>query len=199
MKNINALLEGIIIAFCGYGYISIDNKYLGAFLFSFGLLTIISKDYELFTGKIYTLKISQKSDWRNKLSMLFMNFVGASLVGVVFRFSMRLRTDALWEAKLNNSWFAVIALSFFCGVLMFLAVTLYVKERNPLYVIMPIMLFILTGCEHCIANVFYLILVSEISWGHLVYLFINVIGNAVGSLVFFNLEIKKKQEDRALW
>lgn len=199
MKNIKALLAGIIIAFCGYGYISIDNKYLGAFLFSFGLLTIISKDYELFTGKIYTLKISQKSDWRNKLSMLFMNFVGASLVGVAFRFSMRLRTDALWEAKLNNSWFAVIVLSFFCGVLMFLAVTLYVKERNPLYVIMPIMLFILTECEHCIANVFYLILVSEISWEHLVYLFINVIGNAVGSLVFFNLEIKKKQEDRALW
>lgn len=192
MKNIKALLAGIIIAFCGYGYISIDNKYLGAFLFSFGLLTIISRGYELFTGKIYTLKISSKSEWSDKLSMLFMNFVGASLVGVVFRLSMRLRTDALWEAKLNNSWFAVIALSFFCGVLMFLAVTLYVKEHNPLYVIMPIMLFILTGCEHCIANVFYLILVSEISWEHLVYLFINVVGNAVGSLVFFNLEIKKK-------
>lgn len=199
MKNIKALLAGIIIAFCGYGYLSIENKYLGAFLFSFGLLTIISKGYELFTGKIYTLKISSKSDLGDKLTMLFMNFIGASLIGVVFRFSTGLRTDALWEAKLSNSWFAVIILSFFCGVLMFLAVTLYIKEHNPLYVIMPIMLFILTGCEHCVANMFYLTLVSEISWEHLIYLLINIIGNAVGILVFFNLEIKKKQEDRALW
>lgn len=199
MKNIKALLAGIIIAFCGYSYLSIENKYLGAFLFSFGLLTIISKGYELFTGKIYTLKISSKLDLGDKLTMLFMNFIGASLIGVAFRFSTGLRTDALWEAKLSNSWFAVIVLSFFCGVLMFLAVTLYVKEHNPLYVIMPIMLFILTGCEHCIANMFYLTLVSEISWEHLIYLLINIIGNAVGSLVFFNLEIKKKQEDRALW
>ena len=199
MMNIKALLAGIMIAFCGYGYLVIDNKYLGAFLFSFGLLTIISKEYELFTGKIYTLKFSSGQDWYNKLSMLFMNFVGASLVGILFRFSTGLRTDTLWEAKLSNSWFAVVVLSFFCGVLMFLAVTLYVKEHNPLYVVMPIMLFILTGCEHCIANMFYLTLVSEISWEHIVYLFINIIGNTVGSLVFFNLEIKKKQEDRALW
>ena len=113
MGNIKALLAGIMIAFCGYSYLSIEDKYLGAFLFSFGLLTIISKGYELFTGRIYTLKISSVSDWINKLSMLFMNFVGASLVGVIFRFSTELKTDALWEAKLNNSLLAVIILSFF--------------------------------------------------------------------------------------
>ena len=199
MRNIKALLAGAMIAFCSYGYLVIENKYLGAFLFSFGLLTIISKGYKLFTGKIHTLKFSSVSDWIDKLSMLFMNFTGASFVGVFFRFFTELRTDGLWEAKLSNSWFAVITLSFFCGVLMFLAVTLYAKEHNPLYVIMPIMLFILTGCEHCIANMFYLTLVSEINGEHLVYLLINIIGNAVGSLVFFNLERIKKQEDRALW
>lgn len=199
MKNINALLAGIIIAFGGYAYLSIENKYLGAFLFSFGLLTIISKGYDLFTGRIYTLKFSSGPNWTDKFSMLLMNFVGVSLVGVTFRLSTRLRTDALWQAKLSNSWFAVIALSFFCGVLMYLAVTLYAKENNPLYVIMPIMLFILTGCEHCVANMFYLTLVSEINGEHLVYLLINIIGNTVGSLVFFNLERKKKQEDRSLW
>ena len=174
MVNIKALLAGIMIAFCGYGYLSIENKYLGAFLFSFGLLTIISKGYELFTGKIYTLKISSKSDWANKLFMLFMNFVGAFLVGMVFRFSTGLRTDILWESKLNNSWFAVIILSFFCGVLMFLAVTLYAKEHNPLYVIMPIMLFILTGCEHCIANMFYFSLANAWSADALLYLLVII-------------------------
>jgi nitrite transporter NirC len=192
MKNIKALLAGVIIAFGGYAYLSIENKYLGAFLFSFGLLTIISKGYELFTGKIYALKVSSLRDWIRKLSMLFWNFIGVCVVGISFRFSTGLRTNLLWETKFNNGWFAVIILSFFCGMLMYLAVTLYAKENNPLYVVMPIMLFILTGCEHCVANMFYLILVSEISWEHLIYLFINIIGNAMGSLVFFNLERKKK-------
>jgi nitrite transporter NirC len=57
MKSIKALLAGVMIAFCGYGCLSIENKYISAFLFSFGLLTIISKGYELFTGKVYSLKI----------------------------------------------------------------------------------------------------------------------------------------------
>lgn len=193
MDKINkSLLAGIIIAFCGYCYLVIDNKYLGAFLFSFGLLTIISKNYELFTGKIYTLNISSLSDWLDKLFMLFMNFVGVFLVGIIFRISTALRTDALWAVKLNNTWLTTFTLSFFCGMLMFLAVTLHIKWHNPLYVIMPIMLFILAGCEHCIANAFYLTLVSEISGEHLIYIFINIIGNAIGGLVFFNLETKKK-------
>jgi formate/nitrite transporter FocA (FNT family) len=124
--------------------------------------------------------------------MLFMNFVGAFSVGLIFRIVTDINSNTLWETKLNNNWAAVFILSFFCGVLMFLAVTLYLKEHNPLYVVMPIMLFILTGCEHCIANMFYLALVSNINIEHIIYLLINIIGNALGSLIFFNLEIKNK-------
>lgn len=121
-----------------------------------------------------------------------MNFVGAFSVGLIFRIVTDINSNTLWETKLNNNWAAVFILSFFCGVLMFLAVTLYLKEHNPLYVVMPIMLFILTGCEHCIANMFYLALVSNINIEHIIYLLINIIGNALGSLIFFNLEIKNK-------
>ena len=192
MKSIKALLAGVIIAFCGYGCLSIENKYISAFLFSFGLLTIIAKGYELFTGKIYSLKILSWEDWKIKLFMLIMNCVGAFSVGVIFRFTTEINSAALWQSKLSNSHITAFVLSFFCGVLMFLAVTLHIKEHNPLYVIMPIMLFILTGCEHCIANIFYLALAPNITIQHVIYLLINIIGNITGSLVFFNLEIKNK-------
>lgn len=193
MKISKALLAGVMIAFCGYACLVIENKYVSAFLFSFGLLTIISKGYELFTGKVYSLKIRSKTDWANKLLMLFMNFIGTLVVGLSIRLTTDITTDALWDKKLSNSWGMVIILSLFCGVLMYLAVTLYLKEHSPLYVIMPIMLFILAGCEHCVANMFYLILAPEITGQHIIYLLINIVGNTLGSLVFFNLEIKNKK------
>lgn len=186
--NTRSFLGGVMIAFCGYGYFTIANKYLGAFLFSLGLLTILIKELSLFTGKIYRLNLSNSANVKDKLSTLFCNWVGASAVGITFRLNTRLRTDVLWASKISNSWPTVFILSFFCGVLMYLAVTLYNKEHNPLYVIMPIMMFILTGCEHCIANMFYICLLDQIGLEHLLYIFINIIGNALGSIVFFKLE-----------
>ena len=45
--------------------------------------------------------------------------------------------------KLNKSYLELFISSIFCGALMYLAVELYKKKSNSLYVIMPIMIFIL--------------------------------------------------------
>ena len=57
-------------------------------------------------------------------------------------------------------------------------------------VIMPIMIFILSGFEHSIANMFYYNLTSIWSWKVVGYIFINIVGNAVGALIiqYFNKE-----------
>lgn len=49
---IYALLAGIMIGIGSIIYLSCDNKYIGAFLFGFGLFTILTFEFNLYTGKV---------------------------------------------------------------------------------------------------------------------------------------------------
>ena len=49
---LRALCTGFAIGIGGAGYLSCDNKYLGAFLFGTGLFTILTFGFNLFTGKV---------------------------------------------------------------------------------------------------------------------------------------------------
>ena len=49
---INAVLAGIFIGLAGTVYLSVPNKFAGAFLFGFGLLTIVCCSFKLYTGAI---------------------------------------------------------------------------------------------------------------------------------------------------
>ena len=52
------------------------------------------------------------------------------------------------------------------------------------------MIFILSGFEHSIANMFYYNFASIWSWKAVGYIFINIAGNAIGALIiqYFNKE-----------
>lgn len=178
-----------MIGLGGFIYLSVENKYIGAFLFSLGLLTIISKGYNLYTGKIYDLKLKSYSIIE-KGDMLIGNIIGSYFfAGGIIRI-IGIRTDELWVNKLEKGFLEVFLLSVICGILMYLAVTLYKKEKNPLYVIMPIMVFILAGCKHCIANIFYWSLHTNpmITIRIPIYIIINILGNSIGSIIFYQLE-----------
>ena len=49
---VKAILSGLMIGVGGTVYLSCDNKYIGGFLFSFGLFTIIQYGFNLYTGKV---------------------------------------------------------------------------------------------------------------------------------------------------
>lgn len=193
---INSIFGGMMIGLGGFAYLSVDNKYIGAFLFSLGLLTIISKGYSLYTGRIYNLKPTF-TDIDDKLTMLTGNMIGAYfIIGGLCRFALKMDTGLMWEVKTNKSLVSVFALSILCGIAMYLAVTLYSKEENPLYTIMPIMFFILTGCEHCIANMYYMSLVPTIDANDIMFLLVNIFGNSVGSILWHKLEQLRIQNYR---
>ena len=178
-----------MIGMGGFVYLSVENKYIGAFLFALGLLTIISKGYNLYTGKIYDLSLNYHSIIE-KVDMLVYNFIGSYFIAGGIVRVIGIRTDELWLNKLDKGFFEVFFLSVICGVLMYLAVTLYRKEQNPLYVIMPIMVFILSGCEHCIANIFYWSLHTNpmITLEIPLYILVNILGNSLGSIIFYQLD-----------
>ena len=66
--------------------------------------------------------------------------------------------------------------------MIYLAVELYKREKSIILVIMAIMIFILCGFEHCVANAFYFAAAGTFSLQALVVILICIVGNALGSL-----------------
>lgn len=180
---IDSILAGILIAMGGAVYLSCENRVVGASLFSFGLLTIVCRQLSLYTGKIGYIT---KYGVQDILLTLAGNFIGTFLVGVVLRATRSsITSQAMVLTKLEDSPLSIFILSIFCGALMYLAVDNYKKSRAWFFVALPVIIFILCGFEHCIANMFYFSLAdSWLSWHTVYYQLIMVLGNAVGSWVF---------------
>ena len=184
---VKSILAGMLIG-CGcLAYIVIENKYIGSFLFSLGLLTIIIKEYNLYTGKV--------SNWIPKdtlklLVMFLLNAFGTALVAYLFTFT-RANIDAihpLVEAKINDNLLSVFILACGCGAMMHIACFNFAAKNHPLYVIMPIMFFILCGFEHCVANAgFFAMAKTPVTLDLIAKTAVTVIGNAIGSLIFARL------------
>ena len=184
---VKSILAGMLIG-CGcLAYVVIENKYIGSFLFSLGLLTIIIKEYNLYTGKV--------SNWIPKdtlklLVMFLLNAFGTALVAYLFTFT-RANIDAihpLVEAKINDNLLSVFILACGCGAMMHIACFNFAAKNHPLYVIMPIMFFILCGFEHCVANAgFFAMAKTPVTLDLIAKTAVTAIGNAIGSLIFARL------------
>ncbi len=184
---VRSLLSGFLIGFGCLVYVVCENRYIGAFLFALGLLTILIKGYYLYTGRV--------GDWvpsaTLKLLVMFCcNGIGAALCSYMFTFT-RLDLSAVQTiaaTKLNDGLLSVFILSLGCGAMMHLAVFNFKQERHPLYVIMPIMFFIICGFEHCVANSGYFAMAKvPLNLDLLIRLALMVIGNGIGSLIFTKL------------
>ena len=164
-----AFASGVFIGLAGTVFLSVPDKFAGAFLFGFGLLTIVCCGFKLYTGAVGYL-VLQGAKTPSYLKTLFFiwlgNFIGTFLVGTLIRFSrvgapVAERAQALCRIKCADSLTSLLILSFFCGILMFLAVdTFRRKDEVPpvirmVMVFLCVMVFILSGFEHCIANMYY--------------------------------------------
>ena len=109
----------IMIAIGGIAYLALDNKVIGSFLFSIGLLTVCMYGLNLYTGKIgYILINKLKYIWELLLSLLG-NFIGTFLVGILMRYTRYENyiemAHKLVKIKLNDNLISIFILSIFCG------------------------------------------------------------------------------------
>ena len=147
-----SILAGSMIGLAGVVNLSVDNKFLGAFLFSFGLITILAQGLYLYTGKIGTINLS--CEWVLLPVIILGNFIGTNIIawGVrLTRFGEILNQNAqiIAQNKLADSWFSILLLSIGCGIMMYLAVKGWLENSDSwLIVILPVMIFILSGFEH---------------------------------------------------
>lgn len=182
-----AILAGIAIGIGGIVFLSLENKVIGAFMFTVGLYTICMHGLNLYTGKIGYL-VNQPASYLVDLLViwignLFGTFLAAAAVRETRIYGISDTAKAMCKTKINDSLLSLFLLAIFCGLLMFIAVDGYKSTKNPVILFMGVATFILCGFEHCIADMFYFSVADMWSGKAFLSILIITLGNSVGGML----------------
>ena len=190
-KTVCGIFAGIMISIGGSVFLSCMgiNKILAACLFSVALLCICLQGYSLYTGKIGFI-VSDHS--REAVSTLLLGLLGNIIATLVFGIALGYATPSIkdaavmiCEAKLDQELPAAFIRACFCGVLMYQAVSIFKNHnKNIVGILFCIPVFILSGFEHSIANMFYFSTAGIFSLDVVIYIFVVIAGNSVGAILF---------------
>ena len=145
----------------------------GGLAFSLGLLLVVVVGGELFTSNTLTLiakasnRISTMQMLKNWLVVYFGNFVGAFfLVFLIFFAGLYNADHGQWgltalqvaQHKLHHSFTEAVALGTLCNIMVCLAIWMAFGARTVtdkmFAVLLPVAMFVASGFEHSIANMF---------------------------------------------
>lgn len=188
---INSILAGLCIGIGCNIYLSCDNKYIGASLFSVGLITIITFGFNLYTGKVGYIVTNGRKFTTDVCIILLGNIVGCILFGLLFPSDIAAQMCFI---KLSTDVITVVSKSIMCGLLMFVAVDSYKVNNNFLLTFLCIPTFILSGYEHSIANVVYFTMGRVLSPLSIKFIIVVILGNAIGGMLIpFCKKLANKQ------
>ncbi|WP_176083829.1 formate transporter FocA [Martelella sp. HB161492] len=180
---VSAMTAGafIGIAFVFYTVVTTDNgamgwganKFIGGLAFSLGLMLVVVNGGDLFTSTVLTVvaKASGKITWaelgKNWVIVYAGNFVGAFGLVIIMQLAKHWESDsgllginymAIAQHKLHHSFIQAVALGAMCNVLVCLGVWMSYAGRSLtdklLAVVLPVAMFVASGFEHCVANMF---------------------------------------------
>ena len=203
-KIINGAMAGIMIAIGGsvflacYGDGSVLNRAIGAFFFSIALLCICYKGYSLYTGKIGFIPEKHDGD---AFAVLLLGLLGNLIATVGLGLAVRYAipnicsvAEAICASKLTQSFGQTLIRGIFCGILMYLAVSIYRDKKTVVGILFCVPVFILAGFEHSIANMFYFAAAGRFSLDTVVYILVVVLGNTIGGMLLPLLAMVKPKQ-----
>jgi formate/nitrite transporter len=177
------IFAGAFIAFgafaCGMVSHSVENvglsKFVGAAVFPVGLMLVVMCGAELFTGNnliavAYLNKdVTLNQMLKNWVFVYIGNFIGSLLVAFLISGSGLLTTSGgglgataikVASAKVSLTFGQAIIRGILCNILVVLAVWMAIGAQDFISKIwacwFPIMLFVLSGFEHSIANMYFI-------------------------------------------
>lgn len=190
---LSALLAGVCIGLGGTVFLSLENRTVGAVLFTVGLFVICTMGLHLFTGKVcYVLE--RDAAYALDLPVIWLgNLAGTGLLALLERCTrigpaLAEKAAGLCETKLGDGLGSIFLLAVFCNMMIYIAVEGF--NRNPhelgkyLALFFGVVVFILCGYEHCVANMYYFSVAGAWSGKALLYLLVMTLGNAAGGVVF---------------
>ena len=182
-----SIAAGLLIGIGGSVFLACENRYVGAVLFSVALLSICYQGLFLYTGKIgYIAWQHDRQSITAVVITLAGNLIGTLAAGLsvgVMKPAYVETARTLCEKKLAMAPLQVLIAGVFCGMLMYLAVEIYKSKQTPVGILFCVPVFILSGFEHSIADLFYFftarIVNGEMAW----FLLLVVVGNSVGGML----------------
>ena len=196
----DGISAGILISIGGSVFLACDNKYVGAVMFTVALLCICLKGYYLFTGKIgYVADDHSPKNILKLLIGLAANLASTFLIGMLIRSVLPALGDTaqkICTAKLEIPFFPVLVRGIFCGILMYLAVSIYAEKKTVVGILFCVPVFIVSGFEHSIADCFYLGASGIFTLAVPAFIMTVVLGNTIGAVILPLLSYGKKEKEQ---
>ena len=202
-----AIMAGAFIAMGGVAFLSLNNKIVGAFMFSLGLFAVCTLKYNLFTGKVGYLFCNDVKTYLPWCLMVWVgNLVGSIIVAELVRLTrvapgLIEKSTKLVQVKADDTLISLFVLGIFCNIMVVHAVDQYLNNPHEigkyLGIIMSIMVFILVGFEHSIADMFYIQMARMWNSQTIIALIVITLGNVVGGILIStmrNINTKLKSE-----
>lgn len=202
-----AIMAGAFIAMGGVVFLSLNNKIVGAFMFSLGLFAVCTLKYNLFTGKVGYLFCNDVKTYLPWCLMVWVgNLVGSIIVAELVRLTRVApgiieKSTKLVQVKADDTLISLFVLGIFCNIMVVHAVDQYLNNPHEigkyLGIVMSIMVFILCGFEHCIADMFYIQMARMWNSQTINALIVITLGNVLGGILIptmRNINIKLKNE-----
>ncbi len=178
-------MAGCSISLGSYIYLRVGGP-LGAFMFSVGLMSVVTFGFTLFTGKVrFFTPGSWSKDILWLLGILLFNAVGCVLCSLMVVDDEKVISacQAIVHKREVLGFFRSIATGMGCGFIMTLAVSHWKDTPWPLIIGVPA--FILAGLTHSVADAFYYAVGWQaISGAAMVSYVGTVIGNFLGGLAY---------------
>lgn len=149
------------------------TKLVGGIVFSLGVIMVVVCGSELFTSSTMTTvarasgRISTFQMLRNWVVVYCGNFVGAIFIVLVIWFSgQTMAANGQWgltilntaQHKIHHMWFEAFCLGILCNIMVCIAIWMTYAGKTltdkALIMILPIALFVASGFEHSVANMF---------------------------------------------
>ncbi len=181
-------------------------KFLGGAVFPVGIMLVVIAGAELFTGNcLISLAVMDKKTSLGKMlknwTVVYAgNFIGSIILALLLTKSGLYASEAMSEkalaiagSKLSITFTQAVIRGIFCNVLVVLAVWMQAGAKDIsgkiLAMWFPVMLFVLSGFEHSVANMFFLplgkFLGAGITWSQIwtVNIIPVTIGNIIGGAI----------------
>lgn len=189
---LSGILAGICIGLGGTVFLSLDNRVLGALFFTVGLFTICTQGLHLYTGKVCYVFEKDLAYALDLIPIWLGNLAGTWLLAMAERCTriapaLVEKAQGLCETKLGDGLGSIFLLAVFCNILIYIAVEGYNKNPHEmgkyLALFFGVMVFILSGFEHCVANMYYFSMAGMWSGKTLLYVLVMTLGNSVGGVI----------------
>ena len=188
-----AVLAGISIGLGGLVFLAVENRGLGAALFTIGLFTVCTFGLNLFTGKVCYVFQNDRA-YAFRLPVIWAgNLAGTGLTALAAGFTrnapaLEEKAAALCRIKQDDSLLSLFFLGILCNIFIYIAVEGYGKNPHEagkyLSLVFGVMVFILCGTEHCVADMFYIWMAGAWNGRMVVCILVITLGNAAGGVLF---------------